>query len=574
MAIKTTAVLPLLLLLSGPLASLAVHFELGLPDLIATKRTKDGEVTIKGYRATTNEALLATNRSDIAPQLLWATVGDPRIIKSEALSATGFNTSKKVFHFTDTGFYMMMQLKTKEDSELLAKRAVLKYGLPIAPNQVRHLLLSKLTCVMDLRDTDRRSVKITGAPSRLDRFPLKVEFKSPPGSESRSLFEKRLIDDPDMSVPCSICLSSLSIDAGPDEIAGDANATNITESSVLPVPPDDGINIGGGVTGSDCRRWQPPTQGTLARELNSVASNLSGLACDVSRLEKGRYSPALTAALRRARAACDRLPPSASTTSALLANLTKLLEQLRGLSATEPLRHRLALRAVYSLAGGRTHSLLDSRRLRARPKPKSAAVGLLGSDGARFSELVNAGLVVTDETGGEMSDLMDEEDTDWTFFAKFKLTETASPLPRPLMTFWNSGSRRLVQLSVGAGRLASVLASERSSAAPKFGDLKSVASYTALTSAILPGAWHSVAVISPIGALVLDGRPLTAGFDADATVASASPAAALPTDRPRLWLGAAPPNGGGFGGVIGCFGAAAAALSPAEIEAAIAAYCG
>uniref|UniRef100_A0A1I8G0J4 Secreted protein n=1 Tax=Macrostomum lignano TaxID=282301 RepID=A0A1I8G0J4_9PLAT len=141
MAIETTAVLPLLLLLSGPLASLAVHFELGLPDLIATKRTKDGEVTIKGYRATTNEALLATN------------------------------------------------------------------------SQVRHLLLSKLTCVMDLRDTDRRSVKITGAPSRLDRFPLKVEFKSPPGSESRSLFEKRLIDDPDMSVPCSICLSSLSIDA-------------------------------------------------------------------------------------------------------------------------------------------------------------------------------------------------------------------------------------------------------------------------------------------------------------------------------------------------------------------------
>ena len=115
-----------------------------LPDFVVDFNINNETILLEAYHSERNIKIIQGGRKDIYQLLKWYSIGHPVLVESQ------FNKTKKLFHFTPTGFHASVQMLTKEHKKLLAQKAQEKYNYSAKFYQIEEMKLNEFKCQLNL----------------------------------------------------------------------------------------------------------------------------------------------------------------------------------------------------------------------------------------------------------------------------------------------------------------------------------------------------------------------------------------------------------------------------------------
>jgi hypothetical protein len=170
----------ILLLVFFKLTSTKDVIVFNISDISTTIENFDKCFHLEAYRSLKNDEILLNKfKTKRHNELTWYSLGHPTLIEAFQNNNNTFQTKSNLFHFTNDGFYLYIDMLTLNQRNELAKSASLKYGINVSPSQIVPLKLSKYTCLIEITDVKNlKDFKFLGEVTNLNEIPVRVDFKS------------------------------------------------------------------------------------------------------------------------------------------------------------------------------------------------------------------------------------------------------------------------------------------------------------------------------------------------------------------------------------------------------------
>ena len=118
------------------------------------------------------------------------------------LKRNGSNGMSGIFHTHHDGFYVLVNMLTKRQSEVLAQSAAETYGINVAARQVAHLVLARFECSITFF-INRERILIKGMAREFHTYPLRVDFRVPVGTRERLMFDQAIQSEQLRDIECT-----------------------------------------------------------------------------------------------------------------------------------------------------------------------------------------------------------------------------------------------------------------------------------------------------------------------------------------------------------------------------------
>jgi hypothetical protein len=159
------------------------------PDLELTFQNEFQNIHLEAFKSLNNDKILFLNNTKRYPQLLWTSLGNPKLVKRKSI----IDDSLQLFHFTPEEIYVYIEMLTEEHKQLLADSASKKYSQKIDKSQIINLILSKFECSLKFFD-GQNTISLYGKVTQFRKFPLRLDILAPETAIERKLLLDRLND--------------------------------------------------------------------------------------------------------------------------------------------------------------------------------------------------------------------------------------------------------------------------------------------------------------------------------------------------------------------------------------------
>lgn len=175
-----------------PDKSTDINFDLA--DLSTSYKEDGREFHIEAFKLLQNEKY---ENSKSYEKQKWFSIGFPRLVET--------NQKERIFHFTEKGFYVHIEMLTdKQRSLLIAKMSSSSKNFTYNIDQINNLILTCFQCVIKVPiEGSNEDSEIPGAVSSFKVFPLRMDFSAINGTEERKQFNKALAKE-DIEINCSL----------------------------------------------------------------------------------------------------------------------------------------------------------------------------------------------------------------------------------------------------------------------------------------------------------------------------------------------------------------------------------
>ncbi|RNA07552.1 tail collar domain-containing [Brachionus plicatilis] len=182
-----------------------------LPDLTIDYPTKGGFTHLEAFKTHINNEILNEKKESDFSKLKWVSYGYPVLVEqnyesnfltesgaehssvvSNSVDRLSYNLSK-LFHFSQEGFHIFVEMLTREQRELFAREAELKYKISIEPRQIVRLIPEVFSCNLGIFDASiNEKINFKGFARNLRSYPLRVDFSFSNFIRERIILEKRI----------------------------------------------------------------------------------------------------------------------------------------------------------------------------------------------------------------------------------------------------------------------------------------------------------------------------------------------------------------------------------------------
>ena len=175
-----------------------------LADLVIEHQLANGKIIqIEAFKSLSNDAIIAAKDNSKYGELHWLSLGYPSIEKS---------TTSELFHFSNQGFYILVEMLNDLQKELFAKRAKAKYNIDVKTEQITTLIVSKFSCKIELK-CENKNIFLTGHAYNLRELPIRLNFNYDKSTERYSECIQDQLSNPksDIEIKCEASKSSKAI---------------------------------------------------------------------------------------------------------------------------------------------------------------------------------------------------------------------------------------------------------------------------------------------------------------------------------------------------------------------------
>jgi hypothetical protein len=172
--------------------------------LVVEHQLSNGKIIqIEAFKSLSNDAILAAKDNSKYGELHWLSLGFPSIEKS---------TTQELFHFSNHGFYILVEMLNDLQKELFAKRAKAKYNIDVKTEQITTLIVSKFSCKIKLK-CENTNILLIGHANNLRELPIRLNFNYDESTERYSECIQDLLSNPksDIEIKCEASKSSKAI---------------------------------------------------------------------------------------------------------------------------------------------------------------------------------------------------------------------------------------------------------------------------------------------------------------------------------------------------------------------------
>ena len=154
------------------------------------------EIHLEAFKAYSNDIILSEKDSSKYGQLVWYSVGYPKIEIRKSTNEQNFNNTS-IFTFNQKGFSMRVQMLNIEHKLEFVKLIKRKYQIDVDPSQIVNLAPTQFECKTSFYSSEKsKEISINGLVKNFQEYPLKVDFYAPKAKkcqcQERCLFEKHI----------------------------------------------------------------------------------------------------------------------------------------------------------------------------------------------------------------------------------------------------------------------------------------------------------------------------------------------------------------------------------------------
>lgn len=168
-------------------------------DLVTTANYATGPVHLEAFKSSENDRILKEDNQTKYTELNWYSLGSPKFFKTLCVAAN----KTFLFHFSGRGFHTFSDSLKQSHRRILAQHASSKYSIPISPNQIKPIPISKVECVIYFNESvTNRTMMIRGTGTNLDSGMPRLNFQAPSDTYERIAFENRNNNSQPLNVEC------------------------------------------------------------------------------------------------------------------------------------------------------------------------------------------------------------------------------------------------------------------------------------------------------------------------------------------------------------------------------------
>lgn len=129
---------------------------------------------LEAFKSPLNNRILKENNASNFNQLRWFSIGQPSLLYHKNKE----NNQTNPIHFDSTGFYITIQMLTKEQRRLFVEQIYQIYQVNVKETQITNLVPHQLECYVEFEcENNENEVILNGVVKNLRVFPYKCEFK-------------------------------------------------------------------------------------------------------------------------------------------------------------------------------------------------------------------------------------------------------------------------------------------------------------------------------------------------------------------------------------------------------------
>jgi hypothetical protein len=147
-----------------------------MPDLTLSYVFGNSQYQLEAYKSAENDKIFEAKNETKYSQLLWVSMGHPRLVKTLTLKSLG---EPRLFHFTHERFYTFVSMVTDDIRNILAAKAVEKYKVNISFEQIVLMPMSEFNCRLKMDSKEGRKIVFNGKVTNLKTTPLQLDFWIP-----------------------------------------------------------------------------------------------------------------------------------------------------------------------------------------------------------------------------------------------------------------------------------------------------------------------------------------------------------------------------------------------------------
>ena len=145
-----------------------------LPDLEETYKIDDegSKIRLNAFGGPMNKQIIEKTTIEKYNQLCWYSLGYPSIKLTKDKNKT------IMFHQSETGFYINVEMLTEKQQKTLKESAKSKYNINVAEAQIKNLPLTSLMCSFKF-DRSNGVETFKGYSKQINKYPLRIDFNWP-----------------------------------------------------------------------------------------------------------------------------------------------------------------------------------------------------------------------------------------------------------------------------------------------------------------------------------------------------------------------------------------------------------
>jgi hypothetical protein len=133
----------------------------------------DGRSSIEVFKSTENDLIINGGKKHDFRKLKWYSMGKPIVIRTKSNKYK----NESFVHLQSEGFYLNIQLLSKEHKKLIIQSINKTYGIPVELYQIIEIPFKKFECDFHVNHDDTEFI-LHGFAKKFKRFPLKVDFQA------------------------------------------------------------------------------------------------------------------------------------------------------------------------------------------------------------------------------------------------------------------------------------------------------------------------------------------------------------------------------------------------------------
>ena len=157
---------------------------------------------IEAFKTTNNDQIIKNNQTSRYGELEWHSIGSPFLANIHSKnSSLSFDN---LFQITPNGFNIYIQFLNDSQKRAIIEKIKIKFGIDVHSSQIIKLMLSELTCSIDLycdNQISEESIKLNGSSKVSSKFPIKVEFKNM-NKKTMRCFDQYLVEHQNVDIHC------------------------------------------------------------------------------------------------------------------------------------------------------------------------------------------------------------------------------------------------------------------------------------------------------------------------------------------------------------------------------------
>ena len=122
------------------------NFEFTTPDIVVETRLDGAKIRLEAFKTTLNDLIIRNKSVNDYSRLHWVSIGVPRLVET----ATTQNGSAKLFSWSGTGFYTLIDTLSDSHRELIVDKIKKQYNINITTDQILSLITEHFDCKIRL----------------------------------------------------------------------------------------------------------------------------------------------------------------------------------------------------------------------------------------------------------------------------------------------------------------------------------------------------------------------------------------------------------------------------------------